>query len=72
MIHPGLLYRLDISTIYFYEPLLIPAFFSLIIHKHLVLLLSSITFTAKRQVDNHFYECIYLFQILYNMKSVFH
>ena len=34
--------------------------------KHLALSLSSITFTANSQADNHFY--IYLFQILYSKK----
>ena len=43
-------------------------FLPLEIHKHLVLLLSSITFTAS-QADSHFYKQIYLFQILYSMKS---
>ena len=37
------------------------------IDKHLVLSLPSITFTANRQAVNHFY--IYLFQVLYSMKS---
>ena len=41
------------------------------IHKHLVLPLSSIIFTVNSQADNHFYKYIYLFQILYSMKSVF-
>ena len=39
------------------------------IHEHLVLPLSSITFTAKSQADNHFYKYIYLFllfQLLYS------
>ena len=39
------------------------------IHKHLVLPLSSITFTANSQADNHFYKYIYLFQISNSMKS---
>ena len=41
------------------------------IHKHFVLPLSSITVTVNSQADNHFYKYIYLFQILYSMKSVF-
>ena len=34
-------------------------FLSLEIYKHLVLPLSSITFTANSQADNHFYKYIY-------------
>ena len=59
MIHPDLLYRLDISTFCFYESLLF-----LDNHKHLALTLSSITFTASSQADNHFYKYIILFEIL--------
>ena len=44
-------------------------FLLLEIHKHLLLPLSSITFTANTQADNHFYKCIHLFQILCSMKS---
>ena len=47
-------------------------FLPLEIHKHLVLPLSSITFTANYQASNHFYKYISFFQILYSMKSVFH
>ena len=39
------------------------------IHRHLVLPLFSIAFTANNQVDNHFYKYIYLFllfQVLYS------
>ena len=46
--------------------------FPLEIYKNLVLSLSSMTFTANSQADNHFYKYIYLLQILYSMKSVFH
>ena len=47
-------------------------FLPLEIYKHLVLPLSSITFTANSQADNHFYKYIYWFQILLSMKSVFY
>ena len=46
-------------------------FLPLEIHKHIVLPSSSVTFTTNSQVDNHFYKYIYLFQILYSMKSFF-
>ena len=63
---------LVVSTGYFYVSFLwaivVSDFLSLEIHKHLVLPLSSITFTAISQADNHFYKYIYLFQILYSMK----
>ena len=42
------------------------------IYKHFVLPLPSITFTTNSQADNHFYKHIYLFQILYSMRSVFY
>ena len=48
-------------------------FLPLEIYKQLVLPLSGITFTANSQADHHFYNlCVYLFQILYSMKSVFY
>ena len=31
----------------------------------------TITFTFNNDADNHFYKCIYLFQMLYRIKSVF-
>ena len=31
---------------------------------------STITFTVNSHVDNHFYKYIYLFEILYSIKSV--
>ena len=40
-------------------------------YKNLGLLLFSITFTVSSHADNHFYNYIYLFQILYSVKSVF-
>ena len=43
-------------------------YFLLEIYKHLVLPLSSITFTANSQAVSHFCKYIYLFQILYSMK----
>ena len=63
-------------TGYFYilfsGAIVVSDFLPLEIDKHLVLPLSSITFTANSQADNHFYKYIYYFQILYSMKSVFH
>ena len=69
---------LVVSTGYFYIlflwAIVVSDFLPLEIHKHLVLPLSSITFTANSRADNHFYKYISLLQILYNMKSekVFH
>ena len=66
---------LVVSTGYFYIlflwAIVVSDFLPLEIHKHLVLPLSSITFTANSQADNHFYKYIYLFQILYSMKLDF-
>ena len=45
-------------------------FLPLEIYKHLVLSLSSITFTANRQADNHFYRYVNLFQILYSKHEI--
>ena len=62
-----------VSTGYFYIlflwAIVVSDFLPLEIHKHLVLPLSSITFTANSQADNHFYKYIYLFllfQVLYS------
>ena len=67
---------LVVSTGYFYIlflwAIVVSDFLPLEIHEHLVLPLSSITFTTNSQAYNHFYEYIYLFQILYSMKSVFY
>ena len=56
MIQSGLL------TEYFYVlflwAIIVSNFFPLGIHKHLVLILSSITFTANSQADNHFSKYI--------------
>ena len=41
------------------------------IYKNLGLLLPNITFTVNSHAYNHFYKSIYLFQILYRVKSVF-
>ena len=64
---------LVVSTGYFYIlflwAIVVSDFLPLEIHKHLVLPLSSITFTANSQADNHFYKYIYLFllfQVLYS------
>ena len=67
MIYSGLLYRLDMSTFYFYEPLL----FQIVLPRKFMNIwpLSSIIFTVNRQADKHFYTYIYLFllfQILYS------
>ena len=66
-------FRLVVSTGYFYIlflwAIVLSDFPPLEIHKHLVLLLSSITFTANSQADNHFHKYIYLFllfQVLYS------
>ena len=45
-------------------------FLPLEIYKHLVLSLSSITFIANRQADNHFYRYVNLFQILYSKYEI--
>ena len=47
--------------ILFLWAIVVSDFLPLEIHKHLVLPLSSITFTANSQVDKHFYKYIYLF-----------
>ena len=65
----------NVSTGYFYVLFfwaIVLDFLPLEIYKHLVLPLSSITFTANSQADNHFYKYIYWFQILHSMKSVFY
>ena len=59
MTHSGLLYQLDISTFYFYEPLL----FQILSLENLLKLrpsLFTITFTVNSHADNHFYKYIYL------------
>ena len=62
-----------LSTRYFYILSLwavaVSDFLLVEIHKHLIHPLSSITFTADSQADSNLYEYIYLFQILYSMKS---
>ena len=60
MTHSGMLYRLDISAFYFFEPLLLQLFvpWKFI---NLGLPLSTITLTVNSQVDNHFYKHIYFF-----------
>ena len=45
-------------------------FWLLEIYKNLGFLLSTITFTVNSHADNHFFKYIYLFQILYSLKSV--
>ena len=64
-----------VSTGYFYDLFLwaiaVSNFCPLEIYKNLGLPFSTITFTINSHADNHFYEYIYLFQILYCMKSLF-
>ena len=64
-----------VSTGYFYVLFLwaitISEFCPLEIYKNLGLPLSTITFTVNSNKGNHFYKYINLFQILYNIKSVF-
>ena len=66
---------LAVSTGYFYILFLWAIAFSdfllLEISKHLVLPLSNTTFRANSHADDRFYKYLYLFQILYSMKSVF-
>ena len=69
MTHSDMLYQLDISTFYFYKPLLLQIFVRIL--KNLDLSLSTITFKVNSHVDNHFYKYVYLFQVFYGIKSVF-
>ena len=69
-------FRLVVSTGYFHVLILwaivASDFFPFEIYKHLVLLLSSVTFAANRHADKQFYKNVYLFEILYSMKSFFY
>ena len=66
-----MLYRLDISTFYFYEPLLFQMLVPWKFVKTSVFLsLSTITFTVNSHVNNYFDKYVYLLQI-YCMKAVF-
>ena len=64
---------LAVSTGYFYISFLwaivLSDFPPLEIHKHLVLPLSGITFTAKSQANNHFYKYISLFLLFQVLNS---
>ena len=64
-----------VSTGYFYVlfswTIAVSGFRPLEIYQNLGLSLSSVTFTVNSRADYHFYKYIYLFQILYSMKSVF-
>ena len=51
-----MLYRLDISTFYFYESFAVSDFRPLEIYKKLGFPLSTITFTVNNHADNHFYN----------------
>ena len=64
-----MLYRLDISTFNFYEPLLFQIFvpWKFIKNKSLGLPLSTITFTVNSHVDNYSYKYIYFIQIQYKI-----
>ena len=64
MTHFCMFYRQDIS-------IAVSDFLPLKIYKKLGPPSSRITFPANSFADNHFYQYIYLFQILYIMKSVF-
>ena len=77
MTYSDMLYRLDIPTFYFYEPLLFKIFVSwkfLKIYKAFPLSTITLTiyisrsFTVYNHADNHFCKYIYLFQILHNLK----
>ena len=65
----------DVTTGYFYLLFLwtiaVSDFCLLEIYKNLGFLLATITFTVNSHEDNHFYKYIYLFQILYSLKSAF-
>ena len=64
-----------VSNGYFYVLFLwaiaVSDFCPLEIYKNLGLPVSTATFAVNNQADNHCYKYIYLFQILYSMKSVF-
>ena len=62
-----------VSTRYFYVLWTIAAsdFRPLEIYKNIALPLSTISFIVNSHADNHFYKYIYLFQLLYSMKSIF-
>ena len=64
---------LVVSTGYFYIlflwAIVVSDFLPLEIHKHLVLPLSSVTFTANSQVDKHFFKYIYLFLLFQGLYS---
>ena len=68
MTHSGIFYQLDVSTFYFYEPLLFQIFFLLKFMKIYALPCLVITSTVNSHADNHFCKYIYLFQVLYRMK----
>ena len=55
----------------FFWAITVSDFRPLKIYKNLGLPLCTFTFTVNSHADNHFYKYIYLFQILYSIKSVF-
>ena len=50
----GMLYRLDISTFYFYETIAVSDFPPFESHSNLKSLLSAVNFTVSSHADNHF------------------
>ena len=68
MTHSVMLYRLDISTVYFYEPLLFQIFFSLEIYKNFGLSLSTIIFKVNSHADNYFHESNSQYEISFLIK----
>ena len=70
MTHCDMLYRMDISVLFWWT-IAVSDFRPLEIYKNVGLPLSTINFTVNSHADNHYYKYIYLFQILYNMKSDF-
>ena len=60
MTYSSMLYRLNL----FLWAIAVSDFCSLEIYKNLGVPLSIITFIVNSHEDNHFYKCIYLFQIL--------
>ena len=69
MIHSDMLYRLDISSLYFYKPF--SDFRPVEIYKNLGFPLFTFAFTISSHACNNFYKYIYLFHILYSIKSSF-
>ena len=60
MAHSDMLYQMDISTFYVYEPFAVSDFRPLEIYKKLGLSLSTTTFAVNNHADNHFYKYFFL------------